>query len=223
MYRIKSMAGLTVSLLLSAAWIGNVNAATTEAAAPTSDFAKDSLKGWDERSFSGNTKYELVEENGISVLRGHTQGKASVLYKQEKVDLRTTPVIHWSWKVDRTFPNINEQTRGGDDFPARLYVVVKTGFLPWDTLAINYVWASGEAIGKTWPNPFTDKAQMIAVQSGESMVGNWVTQSRDVRADFEAVFGININDIDGFAVMVDGDNSKQEATAWFGAIDFKAQ
>lgn len=187
---------------------------------PTGAFNAQSLSEWKERSFSGNTQYELVQVNGTRVLRGHTQGEASILYKEQTIDLKSNPVIHWSWKVKDIFSGIDERSRQGDDFPARLYVVVKMGFFPWDTLAINYVWAASEPIDAGWPNPFTDKAHMIAVQSGSQFVGDWVSQSRNVADDFRRAFGVNIEKLSGYAVMVDGDNAGKEGTAWFGEIRF---
>ncbi len=194
-----------------------------KANSPPSDpgeFPDATLGLWSEKSFSGNTEYDLVDEEGRRVLRGSTAGQASVLYKEQTIDLAKTPWLDWSWRVDRTYSDINEQAPDGDDFPARLYVVAQVGFLPWETLAVNYVWASNVPTGTTWPNPYTDKAVMIAVQSGDTHVGEWISQRRNVAEDFAAAFDQPITELSGFAVMVDGDNSDQTATAWFGNIDF---
>lgn len=186
-------------------------------------FPEPSLSRWKERSFDGDTDYRLVEEDGVSVLRGRTDGAASILYRERRIDLGRTPILEWSWKIDRVYTMIEERTRGGDDFPARLYVVVRTGLFPWQTLAINYVWAAEANPGDSWPNPFTDKAVMIAVRSGDEEVGRWVRERRDVAADFRAAFGERVKAIDGYAVMVDGDNGDRAATAWFGDIGFVAE
>ena len=191
--------------------------------APSGAFANGSMEGWTERSFVGNTRYEMVTEADTPVLKGHTQEMASILYREEDVDLLETPVVNWSWKVDRVFSDTNEQTKDGDDFPARLYVVAQTGFLPWETMAINYVWSSHLPIGEFWANPYTDKAKMIVMDSGELNVGRWVAHSRNVAEDFMTLFDTEIDEINGFAVMVDGDNSKQESVAWFGEISFSSE
>lgn len=212
----------TIFVLFSIATLSNSQAMSTVMEKPDGAFAQSSLDGWSERSFDGNTHYELVDEEGIEVLRGHTMGQASILYREQTIDLKTTPIINWSWKVDRTYMNIDEQSRAGDDFPARLYVVAQTGFLPWETLAINYVWASQSAIGESWANPYTDKAKMVVIQSGDTHVGDWTMHSRDVAEDFRQLFQQEIDELSGFAVMVDGDNAQMEAVAWFGEIRFSA-
>lgn len=211
---------LAASLAVLVTVIGLAGSAHSDTHTPPGVFSNGSLDGWSERSFEGNSVYELVDDNGVKVLKGYTDKQASIFYREQSVDLARTPVINWSWKVDRIFKDINEKERSGDDFPARLYVVAKTGLLPWDTLAINYVWSSQLPIDDSWPNPFTDKAQMVVIQTGDTDVGKWTTHSRNVAEDFKSLFNKDIDEINGFAVMVDGDNARKEATAWFGEISF---
>ncbi|MFK8075781.1 MAG: DUF3047 domain-containing protein [Granulosicoccus sp.] len=211
--------GLALGIsLLPAAWATELP--TDEPSAPFND---RTLKSWKEKSFSGNTHYEIVELDGTRVLKGSTEGAASILYKEQTVDLRKKPIISWSWKIDGVYDDIDEKTRAGDDFPARLYVVSKTGILPWQTLAINYVWSSEQELGDSWSNPFTEKAKMIVVQSGNSNAGQWVTQTRNIAEDFKTHFGKDIGKINGYAVMVDGDNANKTGTAWYADINFSEE
>ncbi len=176
---------------------------------------------WDERSFVGHTRYTFIQENGTETIKGETAGTASVLYRRDKVNLTETPVLRWRWKINNTYGSeINEQSRDGDDYPARLYVVVKTGLFPWQTLAVNYVWSSSGQVGDTWPSAYTEKSQMVAVQAGERNVGRWLSEERNVVADFKRLFDVDVSTLDGYAIMVDGDNTGRSATAWFSQIRF---
>ena len=199
--------------------------ATASATAPCpapGEFPDATLEAWNEREFAGATDYVLVEEGGLRTLSATTDGTASILYREREVDLAETPVLAWSWKVDGVYDDIDERTKGGDDYPARVYVVQRTGLFPWQTRALNYVWASSEPEGSSWPSPFTDSARMIAVRSGAAEAGAWACERRDVAADFEAAFGERVERIDGYAVMVDGDNGGRRASARFGALGFEA-
>ena len=183
-------------------------------------FPDKNLDDWKERSFNGNTDYQIVTAGGAQVLRGSSDDTASVLYKEQKVSLKDTPWVNWSWRIENTLGALPEQTRQGDDFAARVYVVISTGFLPWENIAINYVWASNTAMDTTWFSPFTDKSMMVAVRDADSGVGVWKHERRNVVADFKEYFDMDIDEIDGYAVMVDSDNSDQKATAYFGNINF---
>lgn len=183
------------------------------------------LGAWETREFDGQSTYELVEQNGNLVLHAQTEGKASVLYREQKVDISETPIITWSWRVDSVYDNPNEQTKAGDDFPARLYVVIQTGFLPWETHAINYVFASSTPAETSWLNPYTEKAKMIAVQSGPEAAGKWHCERRNVAQDFADAFPGEFpkppNSISGYAIMVDGDNGGFSGRAHFGGFAFE--
>jgi hypothetical protein len=190
------------------------------AAEPVGAFSAGELGGWQEKSFKGNSRYELTELDGRQVLHASCDGGASVLYREQKIDLNATPVLQWSWRVDETFTGVNERSKAGDDYPARVYVVVDGGLLAWRTIAMNYVWASAQPKDSAWDNAFVGNAKMLALRSGSGEAGQWQQESRNVREDFRSFHGRDIDRIDGVAVMTDCDNTGGQAEAWFGDIRF---
>lgn len=184
------------------------------------DFNDQTLELWQERSFLGNSMYEIVDESGVRVLKASTEGKASVLYREETIELSETPILNWWWKVDSVFDNPKEQTKMGDDFPARIYVVARIGMAPWESLSLNYVWASESESGTSWVSPYTEKSVMVALQSGSEKQGEWILEERNILQDFATYFDIEISRINGLAVMVDGDNGGFNGTAYFGGLGF---
>jgi hypothetical protein len=190
------------------------------AAEPVGAFSAGGLGGWQERSFKGNSRYRLTELDGRQVLHASCDGGASVLYREQKIDLNETPVLQWSWRVEETFTGVNERSKAGDDYPARVYVVVDGGLLAWRTIAMNYVWASEQPKDSAWDNAFIGNAKMLALRSGSGEAGQWQQESRNVREDFRRFHGRDIDRIDGVAVMTDCDNTGGQAEAWFGDIRF---
>lgn len=187
-------------------------------------FSAGDLKGWEDKSFKGHTRYELAPgPGGATVLQASTDGMASGRFRRITVDLTKTPVLNWSWKIEAPYRDIDEDTRAGDDFPVRVYVVVERGPLGLFTRAMNYVWAGSKPIGARWPNPFTGQAMMLAVDSGAAKAGAWVSHKRNVRDDLRAAFGDDVSDIQAVAVMTDGDNGGRRARAWYGDIFFTGE
>ena len=201
--------------------------AEQSAKSEVANFSEGDLAGWEEKSFKGNSQYSFVEvkDNGrlIKALRASTDGQASGLFKEVDIDLNKTPYLHWSWQVKNLFKDNDERSKEGDDYPARIYVVVSGGVFFWNTKAINYVWSSNQAQGSEWPNAYTGSAKMVAVQTGKEKVGQWVKQRRNVREDLKRLFGNDLTHIDAVAVMVDGDNTGQSATSFFGNIFFSSE
>lgn len=185
-----------------------------------SNFKSGDLTGWEEKAFKNNTKYELVEMNGSKVLQAISTASASGMFREMKVDLTKTPCLNWTWKVDNTFSGLDETTKSGDDYPARVYVVFSGGMFFWKTRALNYVWSSNQKIGSSWPNAYTENSINIAVQSGNNKIGQWDKQSHNVRADYKRLVGEDIKQVDAVAIMTDTDNSGQMARAYYSNIKF---
>lgn len=189
------------------------------------EFAPADMIGWKNRTFHGATKYELDRSGDRMALHARCRNSASGLFLDRKIDVRATPVIEWSWRVDAVFePPLAERTKATDDYPARVYVVVDGGLLAWRTRAISYIWASGMPEGADWPNAYTQKAHMVAVRSGApARPGVWVTERRNVRSDFRRYHGLEVEAIDGVAIMTDCDDRAGTAEAWYGTIRFVAE
>lgn len=196
------------------------------------NFSEGDLSGWEEKSFKEHSQYGFVSAESINVknikdasvqekvLRASTQGQASGLFKEVVVDLNETPYLNWSWQVQNLFDGNDERSKEGDDYPARIYVLVSGGIFFWNTKAINYVWSSNQSLGSEWPNAYTGNAKMVAVRTGDKQVGQWLSERRNVREDLQKLFGEDVTQIDAVAVMVDGDNTGQSATSYFGDIFF---
>jgi hypothetical protein len=185
------------------------------------NFSEGDLDGWKTQSFRGMTSYQLVTQDGRQVLAADSKDSASGLVREIRVDLEKTPYLNWSWRVADVLAGIDERTKAGDDYPARVYVIVSGGIAFWRTRTLIYVWSSRQPAGSTWENAYTANAQVMALQSGKG--NGWETERRDVRADFKQCFNDEITSIDAVAIMTDTDNSQQEATAWYGDIFFSSE
>lgn len=191
-----------------------------EDAVPVGLFSQGRLNGWETEKFDGVTQYSLSEDNGIKSLLAVSRNAASGLYREIEVDLERTPILQWSWKVENLIDSPDEHSKAGDDYPARIYVVFSGGLAFWRTRAINYVWSSNQEAGSTWPNAYTANARMIAVRGTDAPLHTWLSESRDVRADYRRLFGEPPGVVAAVALMTDTDNTGQEARAWYGDIRF---
>lgn len=187
-------------------------------------FSENTLDGWQEKVFANQTSYQLVKQGTQTVLQAEARASASGLFKEVKIDLTTHPYLNWKWKIDKPLPPLAERTKAGDDYAARVYVVVKGGLMFWKTKAINYVWASKEEKGAVWPNAFVGKnAMLLAVRSATDKPGMWYQEKRNVYEDLKKIFGKEIKTIHAVAIMTDSDNSKGSDAASYGDISFTAE
>jgi hypothetical protein len=182
------------------------------------DDYKTGLSGrWKEKSFKGNTRYQVVKDGASFCIKAHSSGTASALYYSINYDTKAYPIIAWSWKVDHVLKNGDARRMDGDDYAARLYVVFPS-VLPWKTRAINYIWANKLPVGYAVPNPFTKNSIMLAVQSGSIRTGQWIEEKRNVFEDYRLHFGEDPPKAGAIAIMTDTDNTGEDAIAYYGPI-----
>lgn len=188
------------------------------------------------------TRYTLVDDAGITVLRAESKAAASGLSKPLRVNPLEFPWLRWRWKIDNLIASADLRNKEGDDFPARLYVMFdypleKLSFgdrtklrlaralfdpeLPAATLC--YVWDNRTPPETIAPSAYSDRVRLIVVASGAARVGRWVEFERDVAADFRAAFGEDAPPIQAIAIATDTDNTGAFATARFGDISFYKQ
>ena len=190
------------------------------AATAVGRFSSGNLSGWEEQTFRGKTKtaYTLVRDEERTVLRAESRGSASGLINKVSFDPRQQPLLRWSWKVNGILKKGDERTKGGDDYPARIYVVFPRTFF-WQTRAINYIWANRLPKGSSAPNVYAPKnVRMVAVESGAANAGKWITEERNVHEDYLKLFGEEPPRAGAVALMTDTDNTGEEAVAWYGDI-----
>jgi hypothetical protein len=201
------------------------NAHATDQSIAVGQFSKASLAGWEQKAFKGETEYAFVYDPAkrAPVLQATSSAAASGRFRKIAIDLAKTPFLNWSWKVSDPLVGNDENAKGGDDFSARLYVVVERGIMGLSSLSVNYVWASQHPAGSSWPSPFTTRVRLMALNSGSTGLNVWLSHKRNVRDDLREQFGEDITSIDAVALMTDTDNSGGHARASYGDIWFSSE
>ncbi len=153
-----------------------------------------------------------------------SQNSASALIKKMYVDINKYPFLNWSWRIENRLVVENENDKSGDDYAARIYVVIDGGIFIWRTRAINYVWANRKSKGEIWENPFAGKnALMVALRNRQDKLSTWYAEKRNVYVDLKRLFGKAFHYIDAIAIMTDTDNSHGHAKAYYGNIYFSKE
>ena len=184
------------------------------AAIVVDDFEHGLAAAWTVKSFKGETIYRIVADSGSRVLQGDSRSAASGLVKKLDIDPQQYPILSWRWKVAGIIPQGDERSKSGDDYAARVYVIFPHWFFP-KTRTLNYIWANHLPRGAFLANAYTGNAVMIAVESGPQLAGQWLTERRDIVADYRRAFGEDPPRIGAIAVMTDTDNTGALATAWY--------
>ena len=188
-------------------------------------FTEQELSELDVRKVRGadnKTVYTVGSNENGNFLKAVADNAASGLGKEVKIDLNKTPFINITWKIEKDLQGINENSKKGHDFAARVFAVKKTGATPLSNRAINYVFSSNSAVGQSWPSPYTKKSIDNVLATTKDNLNVWVTVKANVKEDFKKFHDLDVNELDGLAIMADTDNSKMKSVSYFQNIYFSA-
>tara|TARA_B100000524_G_C23499119_1_gene316298 strand:- start:14 stop:664 length:651 start_codon:yes stop_codon:yes gene_type:complete len=187
------------------------------------DFTAKELSNLEVRKVRGadnKTVYTVGSNENGNFLKAIADNAASGLGKEVKIDLNKTPFINITWKIEKDLVGIKEDTKKGHDFAARVFAVKKTGATPLSNRAINYVFSSNNEVGFNSPSPYTKKSIDNVLASTKENLNEWITVKANVKEDFKRFHNLDVNELDGLAVMSDTDNSKMKAIAYYQNIYF---
>ena len=172
------------------------------------------------RGADSKTIYTLGSNKNGNFLKAIADNAASGLGKEIKINLDKTPFLNITWKIEQDLAGIKENTKKGHDFAARVFAIKKTGATALSNRAINYVFSSNEVVGLNWPSPYTKKSIDNVLSTTKEHLDQWVSVKANVKEDFKKLHNLDVNELDGLAIMSDTDNSKKKSVAYYQNIFF---
>ena len=189
------------------------------------DFSEQELSELEVRKVRGadnKTVYSVESNEKGNFLKAVADNAASGLGKEIKINLNKTPFINITWKIEKDLKGIKENTKKGHDYAARVFAIKKTGATPLSNRAINYVFSSNSEVGENRPSPYTKKSIDYVLASTMNGLNEWVTVKANVKDDFKRFHNLDVNELDGLAIMADTDNSKMKSISYFQNIYFSS-
>ena len=183
----------------------------------------ETLKVKKVRGADGKTKYTLGKNENGNFIRSESQNTASGLGKEIKINLSKTPFLNITWKIEKDLSGIIENSKKGHDYAARVFVIKKTGATPLSNRAMNYVFSSNNEIDTNHPSPYTKKSIDYVLSTTNENLDEWVTVKVNVKDHFKKFHDLDVNDIEGIAIMTATDNSKKLAIAYYQNIYFSSE
>ncbi|MBO6518626.1 MAG: DUF3047 domain-containing protein [Rhodospirillales bacterium] len=153
--------------------------------------------GWQMLSFSGipETTFTASDDGVMDVTADRS---SSVLYLKIADDPQPVRRLSWQWRVADPLPATDLSKTDGDDRMLSLYVAFSDGSLVSKAKAmmsplaagnvINYVWGGTRALDMPHPH-FPDSGRLIVIRTADAPLGQWITESVDLAADYERAFG----------------------------------
>jgi hypothetical protein len=180
------------------------------------------------------TRFTLVTLDGARVLRIEADQSYGNLV-HPLTDAGSAHQLHWRWRIDQPNPAIDLRTKAGDDSmvkvcaffdePLSAVPFVERQLLrlarsrsaePLPAATVCYLWDSHLPPDTLLPNAFTQRLRFIVLRGPESPTQHWLTEHRDLQADFRRAFGDEADSVPpliGIGVGADADNTHGHSVA----------
>ena len=186
------------------------------------------------------TRFSIVSLEGQRVLRVEAVASYGNL-DHPLVDVAEgSRRLSWRWRVDELVAGADLRRKDGDDSPIKVCALfdLPMSALPFvdrqllrvarvsagenlPSASVCYVWDNQLAPGTVLDNAFTRRIRTIVLRGPETPLRGWVSEQRDVSADFLRLFGDEAKAVPplmGVAVGADADNTGGRSLAFVGAI-----
>jgi len=186
------------------------------------DFTEEELKTLEVRKIKGETLWSVGANQNGNFLKAEANGVASGLGKEINIDLNKTPFLNITWKVEKDLKGIIENSKKGHDYAARVFVIKKTGATPLSNRALNYVFSSNNDVEQNWFSPYTKKSVDYILSTTKKNYNEWVSVKVNIKEHFKKFHNLDVDNLDGIALMTDTDNSELLAISYYQNIFFSS-
>jgi len=197
-------------------------AVETNAVLFSENFTHGVSNRWQQVKFGSPTDYHVVQDGTNFFLQSLADKSCSAF--TVKLNIKPPPklTLRWRWKIDYAPTNGSERVTSRFDHAARVFIAFDT-FIGTPR-SLNYMWANEEKVGTILSHPLSGRTQLVMVESGNSRAGEWISEERDVVADWKNAFGKRkMSKIIGIGVLTDGDSLGCKLTADYADIELVAE
>jgi len=182
---------------------------------------KSPVKGWWMVSYFAvpPTQYSRA---GREMIKAESLGSRSTLFKDVEEKKRKLPILSWRWKVSNVVRSAIETRKDRFDAAARVMVVFGKGqafriFGGREPSGpkIEYIWASHLPKGHIFDHPGEKYCKVFVLESGESKVGQWIYEERNINKDFKTAFGTDPDEVQAIGIETDTDHTNEMVTTYY--------
>jgi hypothetical protein len=185
------------------------------------------------------TQFSVVEVDGVRALRIEAKESYGNLVYPVRITASSAHLA-WQWRMEKPIEASDLRTRAGDDTSVKVCVffdlpIENIPFTDRQILRIArskaaedvpaatvcYVWDANLPAGTMLDNAFTRRMRYIVVRSGTAPLRQWMSERRNVAADFVKLFGAEsatVPPIIAVAIGADADNTRSHSVAYVGSL-----
>ena len=182
------------------------------------DFSDEGMKFFKKKGLGKKTIYTNGKDDKGWFLKAEADSGATGLGIEidNKDLLKEMPFLNVTFKIEKDFENIDQTTKKGHDWAARIMVGYGKKF---GSKLLSLSYSSFLEEGFLQQSPWTKGSRDYVVSNDKS--GEWHTRKINVKELLEKTHGISFTNF--LAVFSDSNNSKQKIIAYYRDIHFSSE
>ncbi|MBI5586189.1 MAG: DUF3047 domain-containing protein [Deltaproteobacteria bacterium] len=160
---------------------------------------------------SAGKVYSVQIEMGKRFIHADSKGTKDQIGFEAKWPLREFPLLQWQWRAVQFPTGSFEREKSKNDSVLGIYVIFGT-FYPF-IKTIKYIWSDTLPVGSIFTSPYSSTTRMVVVRSGRAQQGTWLTERRDVLADYFQIYGDSDKNpvASGIGLLTDSDDTNSHS------------
>ena len=187
------------------------------------------------------TQFDLSGLDGANVLRIKAEKSWGSLVHSLNEAVKPNTVIRWRWRLDQPLPKADIRVKESEDSPLKVCLSfdMPTDNIPSSeralfklaqfftrekipTATLCYTWGNKEAVGYEQASLFTNRVRFVVVVVNDAgPLKTWVSNERNVHADFLAAFGEEtqtVPPLSAILVEADSDTTQGQGLGYVGDV-----
>jgi len=181
--------------------------------------------GWQKyETPGGHPAYDftVIEDAGRRALHMKSTAEHSTIAKDVQADLAVTPILAWQWRVLSLPQGADLRNRATSDATGHIFAIWPRFPALVRSRLIGYVWDPMLPIGTVIPSRKTGAVTFIVARRGETGLGQWLDERRNVADDYRNVFGEAPPPLlPVLALSIDTNDTRSSAEAMFGRLELQ--
>ena len=172
---------------------------------------------WQIKVTHGKPDVTVCSDSGSSCVRLKSAKSSFGLERGVDVDPAQLPYLSWKWKVTQLPPGADFRSASRDDQAAQVLVAFA------DRRVVTYIWDSTAPKGTAQSASAIPLVHIYAVvcQSGAAEANRWISEVRNVAADYERAYGKTAPHIKGIRLQINSQHTGTAAESYFGEVAFR--
>jgi hypothetical protein len=173
---------------------------------------------WQIKVNHGKPEVSVCADADATCLRLKSTKASFGLERPLDIDPRQLPYLTWQWKVTQ-LPNGGDFRHASTDDQAAQVLVAFA-----DHRVVSYIWDSTAPKGTAQTSSYIPLVHIYGVvcRSGSAEANRWVSEARDVAADYQRAYGKPAPHIKGLRIQINSQHTGTVAESYFGEVAFRS-